>query len=44
MEDSGHLLMMLAAIVQRQNGNVGYLSDFAPALLSWADYLNSALP
>ena len=44
MEESANLLIMLAAIAQRQQYDVAYLKPYWPALTQWAQYLNSSLP
>jgi len=44
MEESGNLLIMLAAIAQQQNNDVSYLTQYMPVLKTWAEYLNSTLP
>jgi hypothetical protein len=44
MEESGNLLLMLAAIAQQQKGDVAWLTPYWPALQTWADYLVAALP
>ena len=44
MEESANLLIMLAAIAQRQQKDVAYLKPYWPALTQWANYLNVSLP
>ena len=44
MEESANLLIMLAAIAQRQQRDVTYLKPYWPALTQWAMYLNVSLP
>ena len=44
MEESANLLIMLAAIAQRQKYDVAYLKPYWPALTQWANYLNNSLP
>ena len=44
MEETGNMLIMLAAIAQQQDGNVGYLENYKPLLATWANYLNASLP
>ena len=44
MEESANLLIMLAAIAQKQGGDVAYLKPYWPALTQWANYLNTSLP
>ena len=44
MEESANLLIMLAAIAQKQNNDVSYLKPYWPALTPWANYLNISLP
>jgi len=44
MEESANLLIMLAAIAQKQHYDVAYLKPYWPALTQWAHYLNISLP
>ena len=44
MEETGNMLILLAAIAQRQNQQIDYLQPYAPLLESWAHYLNDSLP
>ncbi|CAF1378359.1 unnamed protein product [Rotaria magnacalcarata] len=44
MEETGNMLILLAAIAQRQSKQIDYLQPYAPLLQSWADYLNDSLP
>ena len=44
MEESANLLIMLAAIAQKQKYDVAYLQPYWPALTQWANYLNTSLP
>ena len=44
MEESANMLIMLAAIAQKQNNNVTYLKLYWPALTMWPQYLNVLLP
>jgi len=44
MEESGNMLIMLAAIAQQQNMDVKWLEPYWPALQTWANYLNVSLP
>lgn len=44
MEETGNMLILLAAIAQRQDEQIDYLLPYAPLLASWAQYLNTSLP
>ena len=44
MEESSSMLIMLAAIAQRQGGAVDYLEPYLPLLDTWAEFLQSTLP
>ena len=44
IEETANQLLMLAAIAQRQQGNVTYLTPYRPILRTWAEYLNVSLP
>ena len=44
VEESSNMLIMLAAIAQRQAGAVDYLVSYLPLLAAWAEYINSSLP
>lgn len=44
VEESGNFLIMIAAVAQAQNGDVGYLDEYWPILKSWADYTVASLP
>ena len=44
VEESSNMLIMLAAIAQRQGGAVGYLVPYLPLLTTWAEYINASLP
>ena len=44
VEESSNMLIMLAAIAQRQGGAVDYLVPYLPVLTAWADYINDSLP
>ena len=44
VEESANMLIMLAAIAQRQGGAVDYLVPYLPVLTTWAEYINSSLP
>ncbi|CAF1640713.1 unnamed protein product, partial [Didymodactylos carnosus] len=44
MEETGNMLIMLAAIAQRQQGQVEYLNKYSDLLQIWANYLNESLP
>lgn len=43
MEESGNMLIMLAAIYQEQR-SLGYLDTYWPLLKTWADFLVASLP
>ena len=44
VEESSNMLIMLAALAQRQGGAVDYLVPYLPVLTMWAQYINSSLP
>ena len=44
VEESGNFIIMLAAIAQRQVGQVDYLQPYRPLLETWAQYINISLP
>ena len=44
MEETGNLLVMLAAIAQRQDKQVDYLKPYIKLLHIWGRFLNSTLP
>ena len=44
IEESANMLIMLAAISQRQLGAADYLTDYFPLLDNWANYINGSLP
>ena len=44
MEETGNMLILLAAIAQRQSQQIDYLQPYARLLQIWAQYLNSSLP
>lgn len=44
MEETGNMLILLAAIAQRQNEQIDYLRPYALLLHNWAQYLNDSLP
>ena len=44
LEESGNMLLMLAAIAQRQNGDVSWLVPYQKILGEWAEFMNSTLP
>jgi hypothetical protein len=44
MEETANFLIMLATVVQQQQGEIGYLQSYWPLLQTWASYLNSSLP
>ena len=44
VEESGNVLIMLAAIAQRQNGQVDYLKPYSNLLKTWSEYINASLP
>ena len=44
MEETGNMLIMLAAIAQQQDGKIHYLNSYRSLLLTWATYLNASLP
>ena len=44
IEESGNFLIMLAAIAQRQAGQVDYLQPYRRLLDTWAQYINISLP
>ena len=44
LEESGNMLLMLAAIAQRQDGDVAWLVPYQKVLEEWAQFINSTLP
>ena len=44
LEESGNMLLMLAAIAQRQSGDVSWLVPYQRILEEWAQFINSTLP
>ena len=44
IEESGNFILMLAAIAQRQAGQVAYLGPYRGLLETWAQYINDSLP
>ena len=44
LEESGNMLLMLAAIAVRQNGSVGWLQPYQAILDEWARFINTTLP
>ena len=44
LEESGNMLLMLAAIAQRQNGDVNWMVPYQKILEEWASFINSTLP
>ena len=44
IEESANFIIMLAAIAQRQAGQVDYLQLYRPLLETWAQYINISLP
>ncbi|CAF0863283.1 unnamed protein product [Didymodactylos carnosus] len=44
IEETGNILIMLAAIAQQQQGQIQYLEKYSQLLEMWANYLNKSLP
>jgi hypothetical protein len=44
MEETGNMLILLAAIAKRQNQQIDYLKPYAQLLQNWAQYLHDSLP
>lgn len=44
MEETGNMLILLAAIAQRQSQQIDYLKPYSSLLRIWAQYLNASLP
>src|SRR5690606_13370219 len=39
VEESGNMLLMIAAVAHQQDGDVAFLADYWDTLAEWADYL-----
>ena len=44
LEESGNMILMIAAIAIRQHGDVNWLVPYRPILQEWVDFINSTLP
>ena len=44
LEESGNMILMLAAIAQQQNGEVTWLLPYQGVLNEWVQFINSTLP
>lgn len=44
LEETSYFLLIIAAIAQRQGGDVSYLKPYWPAIQSWYEYLVTLLP